>query len=162
MAQQKPIARTETSPVQQIEQWNTFRDMERMFRDFFLSPFPMLRTPGLLAMARQEVLPEIDLRETDNEIIFSATVPGLSKDDIDINVTSDSITISGERKQTEEKPGERIHVRQQSYGSFQVCYSLPANVKPDKVKATYKNGVLEVMMPKAEVKQAHKVSVEGE
>lgn len=162
MAQQKSIARTEPSPVQQIEPWNTFRDMERMFRDFFLSPFPMLRTPSLLAMARQEILPEIDLRETDEEIIFSATVPGLSKDDIDIDVTSDSITISGERKQAEEKPGERFHVCQQSYGSFQCSYSLPAQVKPDKVKATYKNGVLEVVMPKAEVKQAHKVSVEGE
>ena len=162
MAQQRSITRTEPGAIQQIEPWNTFREMERMFRDFFLSPFPMVRTPGLLTMARQEIMPEIDLRETDNEIIFSATVPGLTKDDIDINVTSDSISITGERKQAKEHPGERFHVRQQCYGSFQVSYSLPAHVKPDEVKATYKHGILDVVMPKAEVKQAHKVNVESE
>lgn len=128
-----------------------------MFRDFFTSPMPMLRT-----LARTEAVPEVDIKETESELIFSAALPGMTKDDIDIDVTSDSITISGERHTEEEKPGERYHVRQQSYGSFEICYSLPVDVKADEVKAHYKNGVLEVKMPKAEVKQARKVNVESD
>ncbi len=84
----------------------------------------------------------------------------MSKDDISIDVTDDTITISGERKQEEEKPGEKYHLREQSYGSFSVSYTLPSEVKADDVKAVYKNGLLEVALPKAEVKEAHKVKVE--
>lgn len=162
MARERSITKTEPQQAQQIEQWNTFRDMERMFRDFFLSPFPLMRTPRLLSVPGQEILPEVDLKETDQELILSATVPGLTKDEINIDVTNDSISISGERKTEEEQPGERYHFRQQSYGQFQVRYSLPADVKPEEVKASYKNGVLEVHMPKSEVKQATKVDVQTE
>lgn len=58
------------------------------------------------------------------------------------------------------RPGERYHFRQQSYGAFNLTYSLPTDVKPDEVKAIYKNGVLEITMPKAEVREARKVQIE--
>jgi len=143
------------------EPWNTFRDMERMFRDFFTSPFPLLRArQWLMPESRLEIMPDVDLRETEKELILSATLPGLEKDDIDINVTDDRITISGERKSEEEKPEEIYHVRQQRYGLCRVSYDLPTVVKPEDVKATYHNGILEVHMPKAEVAEEHKVKVE--
>lgn len=162
MAREKTLARRERSELGELEPWNTFRDMERMFRDFFLSPLPMLRRSWLAPELRRELEPEIDLRETEHDFVLSAAIPGMSKDDIDINVTEDRITLSGERKTEEEKPGERMHIRQQSYGSFHASYVLPSDVKPGEVKATYKNGILEVHMPKAEVTEAHKVNVEVE
>lgn len=162
MAREKTLARREgVQQLEPFEPWNTFKEMERMFRDFFTSPFPVLgRRMMMMPEMQYEVMPEVDLRETDKELVLSASIPGLEKDDIDINVTDDRITISGERKTEEEHPGERYHVRQQSYGEFRVSYALPATVKPDEVKATYKSGVLEVTMPKTEVAEEHKVKIE--
>ncbi len=157
MAREKTLARRERTDLE-MEPWNTFREMERMFRDFFVSP--MFRRSWLLPELRREIEPECDLRETDKEFILEVAVPGLSKDDITINVTEDSIQLSGERKVEEEKPDEKYHLRQRSYGSFKVAYSLPSDVKPDEVKATYKNGILEVRMPKAEVVEPHKVEIQ--
>jgi HSP20 family protein len=158
MAREKTLARREPVEVEAFEPWNTFRDMERMFRNFF--GVPMVRPPRMWLKEFGELTPEVDMKETDNELILSATIPGMTKDEIDIDVTHDDITISGERKSEEEKPGERYHVRQQSYGAFRVSYSLPAEVKPEDVKASYKHGVLEVIMPKAEEMAKHKVRVE--
>lgn len=111
-------------------------------------------------MPSMENRPLVDLRETENELILSAQVPGMTKEDIDIDVTSDSISIRGERKTEEDKPGEKYHIRQQSYGSFSASYSLPMDVKADQVKASYKDGILEVIMPKSETAQTQKVKVE--
>ncbi|MCX8052327.1 MAG: Hsp20/alpha crystallin family protein [Armatimonadetes bacterium] len=160
MARAKTLAKKESQEMRRWDPWDTFEEMERMFRDFFTSPFPLLR-PWRLRPSQVEFTPEVDLRETDKEFIFSATLPGMEKEDIDIDVTADRITISGERKAEEERPDECYHIRQQSYGAFNVSYGLPAEIKPDQVKATYKNGVLEVVMPKAEVREAKKVKIEG-
>ncbi|MCL5105473.1 MAG: Hsp20/alpha crystallin family protein [Armatimonadetes bacterium] len=163
MAREKSLAKAERPELERYEPWNTFRDMERMFRDFFISPLPMLRQPRWWPTElRLDVIPEVDLKETDKELVLSANLPGLNKDDFNIDVTKDTITVTGERKSSEEKPGEKYHIRQQSYGSFTISYALPVEVRPDEVKATYKNGVLEVLMPKAEVTEAHKVDVKVE
>jgi HSP20 family protein len=159
MAREKTLAKPEQGEIERVEPWNTFREMERMMRSFFSSPFPFTR-PSWWGESRLST-PEVDLKETDKEFVLSAALPGLEKDDIDIDVTKDSITISGERKQEEEKPGERYHVRQQSWGTFKVSYSLPSEIRADQVRASYKNGVLEVTLPKAEVTTAHKVKVEA-
>lgn len=157
MAREKTLARREPTELETFEPWNTFREMERMFRGFF--GVPIMR-PARWLREIGELAPDVDLKETDKELVLSATIPGMTKDEIDIDVTTDTVTVSGERKTEEEKPGERYHVRQQSYGSFHVSYSLPADVKPDEVKASYKHGVLEVIMPKAEEMAKHKVKVE--
>lgn len=162
MAREKTLARRERAEMEQYEPWNTFREMERMFRDFFTSPLPLLSRRLMMPEMRHEVMPEVDLRETEKELVLSASLPGLEKDDIDINVTEDRIIVSGERKTEEERPGEEYHIRQQSYGQFRVSYALPVPVKPDEVKATYKNGVLHVTMPKSEVVEEHKVKIEAE
>ncbi len=80
-----------------------------MFRDFFTSPLPLLRARRLLMPERRlEIMPDVDLRETEKDLILSASLPGLERDDIDINITADRITISGERKVEEEKPEETL------------------------------------------------------
>ena len=161
MAREKTLAKKETGELQRWDPWDSFQEMERMFRDFFTSPFSIMRPRIRLAPLAVESTPEVDLRETDKELILSASLPGMEKDDIDIDVTGDRITLSGESKTEEDKPGECYHIRQRGYGSFNISYSLPVEVKTKDVKATYKNGVLEVTMPKAEVREAKKVHVEG-
>lgn len=160
MARERTLARKEHRELEQYEPWNTFKEMERMFRDFFVSPAPFSGQPRWLGEWRTEYAPEVDLRETDKDLVLSACIPGMEKGDIDVDVTKDAITLSGERKCEEEKPEERFHVRQQSYGSFRIHYALPSEVKADHAKATYRNGVIEVTMPKAEVTEAHKVKVD--
>ncbi len=162
MAHEKTLAKKERAEMERLEPWNTFRDMERMFREFFVSPVPTLRTPRWMREFATEYAPEVDLRETDKEFVLSASVPGMEKDDIEIDVTKDGITLSGERKCAEEKPEEKCHVRQQSYGAFKVSYTLPSEVKPERVKANYRHGVLEVTMPKAEITEARKVKINVE
>lgn len=159
MTRERQLAKTPGHEIEITDPWNTFRDMERMFRNFFTSPVTPWRSPKLW-VEEMEITPEVDICENEKELVLSATVPGINKNDIDIDVTEDSITLSGERKTLEEKPGETYHVRQQSYGKFRVSYALPVYIKPGEVAATYKDGILEITMPKAEVTQAHKVKVE--
>ncbi len=160
MAREKTLARRERAEIERLEPWNTFRDMERMFREFFVSPVPTYRTPQWMREFTTEYTPEVDLRETEEHFVLTVSVPGMEKDDIDIDVTKEGITLTGERKSEEEKPEEKYHVRQQCYGAFKVSYALPSEVKPEDVKATYRHGILEVTMPKAEVTEAHKVKVD--
>ncbi|MCE5199383.1 MAG: Hsp20/alpha crystallin family protein [Armatimonadota bacterium] len=158
MAHERGLAKRERGELEAMEPWNSFRDMERMFRNFF--GIPMMRPSRMWSMGLAEFAPDVDIKETDKDLVISATVPGMSKDDINIDVTNDRITISGERKTEEEKPGERYHVREQSYGSFSVSYALPVDVKSEDVKATYKNGLLEIILPKAAEAATHKIKIE--
>lgn len=160
MARERSLATRERGELERLEPWNTFREMERMFRDFFTSPWPLMRPRFLSEPLLGVHAPDVDLKETEKEFVVSAAIPGMEKDEINVDVTKNSITISGERKAEEERPGERYISRQQTYGSFNVCYDLPAEVKPEDVKATYRNGILEVVIPKAQATEAHRVKVD--
>lgn len=160
MAREKKLAEKERGELERWDPWDTFEEMEQTFRDFFTSPYSIMRPHWRMRpLLRHDFMPEVDLRETEKEFILSAMVPGLDKDDIDIDVRPDRITLCGERKFEEEKPEEQYHIRQQSYGEFRLSYPLPTEIKPEDVKATYRNGILEVTMPKAKVREAHKVKV---
>ncbi|MBI5148543.1 Hsp20/alpha crystallin family protein [Candidatus Pacearchaeota archaeon] len=104
--------------------------------------------------------PLTDLKETDKELIAYLEIPGVEKKDIELNVTKDRLEAKVER--TTEKKEEKgdYHVEERSYVRFYRSMALPHEVLPDQVKANYKDGVLEVVMPKAEKKDAKKVDVE--
>jgi HSP20 family protein len=105
--------------------------------------------------------PNIDIKETDKEIIVKADLPGMDIKDIDVSVDQDSLVIKGERKfEKEEKEKDYVRV-ERSYGSFYRSFSLGVPVKEDEIKASYQNGVLDVKIPKAEVKKAKKVEISG-
>jgi len=160
MIREKSLSKPIDRELGVVEPWNSFRDMERMFRDFFVSPMSTLMAPGRWETEISAMAPEVDLCETEKEIVLSAALPGINIVDIDIDVTKDSISVSGVRRPTEEKPGEKIHIRRQHFGTFRFSYALPTEIKPGEVAATYKDGILEIAMPKAEVTQAVKVKVE--
>jgi HSP20 family protein len=105
--------------------------------------------------------PAIDVADEENAIVVRAEVPGCKADDIDISVHGNVLTISGEKKLSEEKKEKGYYHVESSYGSFRREITLPAEVDQSKVDATYKDGVLSVTLPKAEKAKAVKVKIKG-
>ena len=91
--------------------------------------------------------PAIDVLHRDNELVVRADLPGLSKDDIKVDVTEDAITIQGERRREHKEEREGIYRAERTYGAFSRVIPLPEGTMTDQAKATFKDGVLEVTMP---------------
>lgn len=94
--------------------------------------------------------PSIDLRETENEVILQADLPGVNREDLDVTVDENVVIIKGESKRDEIREGKGYHLTERRYGSFHRTVPLPVEVKADQATARYRNGVLEVRIPKAE------------
>ncbi|MCP4259183.1 MAG: Hsp20/alpha crystallin family protein [Planctomycetes bacterium] len=103
--------------------------------------------------------PAIDVAEEENAIIVRAEVPGCKPDDIDISVHGNVLTISGEKKLSEEKKEKGYYHVESSYGSFRREVTLPTDVNQSKVDATYTDGVLSITLPKAEKAKTIKVKI---
>jgi HSP20 family protein len=136
--------------------------MNRMFENFWGRPRRQLLSSGergemLPAEYRQ---PSIDVVETDREVIARAEMPGLDKENIKINLTEDRLEISAETKKEEEKREKGYVYREMRSGSYYRAIALPSPVDPNNAQASYKNGILEIKMPKTEVKEKKEVKVE--
>jgi HSP20 family protein len=140
-----------------------FERMDEMFDEFIRRPLgrPLLnRFPRIM----EEIAPSpsVDIFEEKDDVVLKTELPGMTKDDIEINLTDNMITLSGVKKH-EEKIEEKNYYRcERSYGSFKRSFNLPAEVQSDKAKASFKNGVLEVRIPKTEEarKKAVKIKIE--
>jgi HSP20 family protein len=110
--------------------------------------------------ARQFVTkPEMDLSETKNSFVMKADVPGFSKDQIEIDVTDSTLTIKGHYKKTNEKDTDsHHHTKERRESSFQRSFTLPMTVPADKLEASLKDGVLELVIPKS-LQKATKVAI---
>jgi len=93
--------------------------------------------------------------------VVRAEIPGVDAKDIDVSATRDSLTIKGERKPAPVEEARGWHRRERDHGVFNRSISLPTPVDPDKIRASYVNGVLEVVLPKAEESRARKVKIDG-
>lgn len=96
--------------------------------------------------------PQVDVAESEKEFEIQFYIPGIKKEDIKIDVNDDRITVSGERKFTNEKKEKNYHSVESSYGKFSRSFYLPDNVNTDKISASYADGVLDVVIPKDEKK----------
>ena len=105
--------------------------------------------------------PAIDVAEEEDAIIVRAEVPGCKADDIDISVHGNVLTISGEKKLSEEKKEKGYYHVESTYGSFRREVTLPTDVNQSKVDASYKDGVLSINLPKAEKAKTIKVKIKG-
>lgn len=105
--------------------------------------------------------PAIDMVEQDDNVMVRAEVPGCKADDIDISVYNNTLTISGEKKESKEEKEKGYYYAESSYGSFRRDVNLPAEVDPNKVEATCKDGVLSIRLPKAAKSKAVKVQIKG-
>jgi len=131
-------------PFQEL--MNLRNEMDRLFDEFFG------RTSERFGLEVGEGVwsPDVDISETDNEIIVSAELPGVKKEDIKITLQDNVLTLRGEKKQEKETKDENFHRVERSYGVFQRSFTLPATVDAKNIKAGYKNGVLKIRLPKAE------------
>src|SRR3989304_6435039 len=143
-----------------VEPWDDFRRFEeimnRMFEEFWGRPSRRRLLPsgerGAVVPAEYRE-PFIDVIETDKEVIATAEMPGLEKQDIKINLTEDRLEISAETKHEEKKEEKGYLYKERRSGSYYRAISLPSPVDPDTSKASYNNGVLEIKMPKTEIKK---------
>ncbi len=128
------------------------RRMNRLFRELWgRGPSRRLLGKGERGIAPLEARePYTDIMETNDSVIVTAELPGVKKEDISINATEDGIEISAEIKREEKLEEKGFYRRERSYDRYYRSYSLPAPVKPNEAQATYKNGVLEVVLPKAD------------
>jgi HSP20 family protein len=120
-----------------------FREMERFFEDFARRPL----WPRLIG--EEFAAPAVDLYEKGNEVVLKAELPGMKKDDIEVDISDHMITISGEKKKEEKVETKDYYRLERSSGHFTRTFTLPENVEADKSKASFKDGVLEVHIPKS-------------
>jgi HSP20 family protein len=138
-----------------VRELNTIQsEMNRLFNSFFEAPAP--DNGG--STARRWV-PAMDLVETEDDLVLRADLPGLSEDDVNIEVEDNTLTISGERKTEREERKEGYFRVERASGSFARSLTLPEGIDPEKVRASFDRGVLEIRIPKPEQRKPRKVQI---
>lgn len=108
---------------------------------------------------RDSFVPSIDISETEDQFVITAELPGMDKDDIDINLENKRLTISGERSIKKEEDGKKFHRVETQYGSFERSFQLPDNVDEESISATYENGMLDISIDKNEQEVKKKIEI---
>ena len=135
-----------------LVRWDPFCELEdmsdRLNRMFSRPALP--RTNGKEAKIAADWVPSVDVSETDGEYQIKAEIPDVKKEDVKVTLEDGVLTIQGERKQEKEENGKKYHRVERSYGSFVRSFTLPDLVDEEKVKAEFKDGVLNLQLPKSE------------
>ncbi len=137
--------------------WRPFEEIERLRRDFdrileeFLPVRREVETPIFV--------PPVEVYETDKEVVVKADLPGVKKEDIEITVKENAVVIRAERKEEREEHTENVHRSERFYGVIERVIQLPVEVNPDEARAEYKDGVLEIRIPKAQVEKEKKIKL---
>jgi HSP20 family protein len=149
-----------------ITRWTPFREFTDLKRemDCLFDEFFGRRT--LPSKARkvfptsESYFPLVDIYEKADEIVIKAGVPGVEKDDIEITFQENTLTIKGERKRDSEVRDEDYYYSEQRYGIFSRSIALPGGLSPEDMKASYKNGILEIAIPKSEKREPRRIEVQ--
>jgi HSP20 family protein len=149
----------EIVPFRPLREFMPFREMEKFFEDFMgkrWGHWPVFRWPEFKP---EEMAPSVDVYEEGDNVVLKAELPGMKREDLEVNITDNTITISGEKKK-EEKVERKDYLRmERSYGSFVRSFSLPSEVESEKANATFKDGILEIKVPKTEEAKKKKIKV---
>jgi HSP20 family protein len=129
------------------------REIDRLLEDFARGVGPVD------AQAIAKLIPNMDITETDNEIVVTAELPGLERGDIDISIQNDALVIRGEKRVEEEQRDQNFQLSERAYGTFYRVIQLPDGVDPSSIQATMANGVLKVTIPKPNRNETRKIEV---
>lgn len=145
---------TRRSPV--VSPWTELEDMSARLNRLFGEPGS--------GEASHRVLwsPAVNVEETKEELRLTAELPGMAIDDIEIEVENNILSVRGEKAQEEETTDRKFHVWERSFGSFERSFTLPRTVKADGISAHFKDGILNVHMPKAPEAKGRKISIKAE
>ncbi len=140
-----------------------FDDLDRWFDDFLTRRWPQpfgFKFPEWPEKAFSAAsLPKVDIIDHDNEIEIQAALPGVKKEDLDVSVSENTITIRATTKTDEKKEGKQYYRREISRGEFQRTLPLPANVDSEQAKASFKDGILDITLPKIEKSKRKSIEV---
>lgn len=128
-------------------------EMNRLFDSFF-------GRPATAQAAERLWVPLVDMSETKDDVVVTFELPGLNDKDIALTITGDVLTLRGERKWEHDLRNESFHRVERAYGKFERSVPLPIAVQADKVKATFRDGLLEVRLPKAEEVKPKEIKVD--
>ena len=135
-----------------------FRDeIDNLFNRFFDMDVPLARR----LFGEGEWAPRLDISERTGEIIVKAEIPGCDAKDIDVTLEGRLLTIRGEKKKESEDSAENYHRLERAYGSFSRMVELPADVDPEAIDATYKKGILKLVLRKIGASEAKKIAIKN-
>ncbi len=151
-----------------IEKWSPFKELDRMSKDMdrlWDQVFPTSRRflrelPVKALMEKDTAPPAIDIIDRPEAIVVKAELPGVEKDNVDISLHDNALTISGKIEREKEEKKENFYYSERSYASYSRTVDLPCKVNSDKVTAGLKNGILTINLPKAEEVKTKKIKVE--
>ena len=145
-----------------IQRWEPFSElmslrqaMDRLFEDSFVRPSRTLATIG------EAATPALDVYQTPNEVVVKAALPGIKPEDVNIDITGDTLTIKGETKAKQEIKRDDYLYQERRYGTFSRSVVLPGGLKPDRAEATMEDGVLALTIPKAEELKPKSIKVKA-
>ncbi len=146
-----------------IIKYDPFRELRSLqdeMNRLFMTNLP--RSFSQEEMASGGWSPSVDIYESENEIVLEAELPGMNREDFEVSIENNVITLKGERHFEKNHEGDNYHRVERSYGSFTRSFSLPRTVSAESTTADFKNGVLRVSLPKKEEAKARKIEVSGE
>jgi len=126
--------------------------------DIFDQFFNSLELPTLFG-EESMVVPDFDISETEKEYVIAGEIPGIDVKDLKVTLTDGIVTIKGEKKKEQEEKEENYHRVERHYGSFERSFRLPDGIKTKELDAQYKDGILKLTLPKAEVSEVKKIEV---
>ena len=146
-------------PFVSVDRWDPFRNMpdiqgevNRLFDSF-------LGRPASGSQARTWA-PVLDIHETKDDLVLNFELPGVTDKDVSLSITGDLLTLKGERGTNRDLKDESVYHVERVYGKFERSVQLPMPVQADKVKATYRDGVLEVKVPKADEVKPREIKID--
>lgn len=131
---------------------------DRLFDQAFGSHFPTVAGNGE-EVSNRAWAPAVDVRETDDALTLFVDLPGVTREDVDITVENRTLTLRGERKFEKDVERDNYQRIERAYGQFARTFTLPTNVRTDDVKATFADGVLTLVLPKAEEAKPRKIAI---
>lgn len=143
--------------IMKLSTWDPFREMEAVIDRYRSNPEQgVMKAEGI---TRSDWYPSVDVSETAGAFHIHAELPGVKKENIKVSVHEGVLSLSGHRESKHEDTNKKVHRVERSYGSFSRSFALPDNVNSEKVDANFQDGVLEIDIPKQELKKPKQVDV---
>ena len=143
-----PVKREDSQP-ESTSLLSLQRDMNRIFESFFQA-FDSQPGSSSLGLTSGLFQPQVDLSDSATELKISVELPGLTEKDLDVSVSSDAVTIKGEKREEKEEHTNGYYRMERHYGSFHRTVAFPCGIEKDGAEASFKNGVLTIVLPKSE------------
>lgn len=137
-----------------LVRWEPFRDLLNLHAR-------LAAVPGNGDDSYGSWAPAVDIFERGDDLLIRAEIPGVEKDDIDINVENNTLSIRGQRRREKECDEDRTYRTERVFGSFVRTFSLPRTVDSSRISASYRNGVLELRLPKAEEAKPKRIEIQS-